>query len=441
MVGMTNYTSMFFNPSRRTAFDYFRQGQEARQQFEQHQQNLKVNQQLMDARKQQMDHLAEMNPLLLQAKQGEITYNQALIDAQNQAMEQAAQLQPFKTREAEAAAGLAELQLTQEPERFQAGQDFVRAQIEQQEAGTRNYNQQIRQRQQEAIAAKQAQEQAQAQQRIMLGAAAVNQYEEMAKTNQEAAEQFKKESLSMFGIDEEDFNPEIIKAKARVIQSMAPGEFEQVKGMPGVSFNNKTGTFNTSPEKMMEHIERAEASESLFDGGKIRDVTNDLRSDTKVARESYAAAQKLLKLGEKATPTDQIAAMYSFIKSLDPGGVVTDREGGMLATSEGAFQGIVNLYNKAVGEGQLGNLMPEIQRTAINMANSQIESTMRDVNSVLDIYEKNGNITSDQRRNFLGLVPNQIEYSRDDTKTSNRQEIPGGSKRIKLTEDDLRSLR
>lgn len=422
MVGMTNYTSMFFNPSRRTAFDYFRQGQEARQQFEQHQQNLQVNQQLMDVRKQQMDHLTEMNPLLLQAKQGQITLQELQADAQNQAMEQQAKLNPLELqgaqlkleqaqalapierRQQEAAAGLAEFKLSQEPERFQAGQDLVRAQIEQQEAGTRNYNQQISQRLSEIAEAKKAQEQAQAQRQILKADAAIDQYESMLKTNPAAAEQFKQQALSQFGITEDELDMPIIKAQANIIKQMQPGDYAPVEKMPGAVINKKTGQITINKD-LQEQALNMRQKEGLLKGKDLAAVNDKVAALVKEPQKIVEAARDMRVLKLTDSPIAQRGAAFKIMKIFDPTSVVQPSEQGMVFYATGAAEKykeqIQSLYD---GKPMSARLMNELVELSENLANQATESSQKAVSSYLGVLSEESLAKKDYD-NLMGMVP------------------------------------
>ena len=404
MVGMTNYTAMFFDPSRRTAFDYFRQGQEARQQFEQHQQNLQVNQQLMDARKQQMDHLTEMNPLLVQAQQGQITLQDLQAQAQNQAMEQAAQLQPLEKRLLTAQAGAAELGLEQAPERFQAELEEIRAQRDASRASLRNTNLEIDQRRDQIAAAKKAQEQAQEQSQILQADAAIDQYESMLKNNPAAAEQFKQQALSQFGITEDELDMPIIKAQANIIKQMQTGDYAPVEKMPGAVINKKTGQITINKD-LQEHALNMRQKEGLLKGKDLASVNDKVTSLIKEPQQIVEAARDMRNLRETDTPIAQLGAVFKIMKIYDPTSVVRETEQGQVYAASGPGE----RYTTAIQALIDGKKLPqktfdEIVQISDLLANQATESSQKAVSSYLDVLADES-LSKKDYDNLMGRVP------------------------------------
>ena len=404
MVGMTNYTAMFFDPSRRTAFDYFRQGQEARQQFEQHQQNLQVNQQLMDARKQQMDHLTEMNPLLVQAQQGQITLQDLQAQAQNQAMEQAAQLQPLEKRLLTAQAGAAELGLEQAPERFQAELEEIRAQRDASRASLRNTNLEIDQRRDQIAAAKKAQEQAQEQSQILQADAAIDQYESMLKNNPAAAEQFKQQALSRFGITEDELDMPIIKAQANIIKQMQTGDYAPVEKMPGAVINKKTGQITINKD-LQEHALNMRQKEGLLKGKDLASVNDKVTSLIKEPQQIVEAARDMRNLRETDTPIAQLGAVFKIMKIYDPTSVVRETEQGQVYAASGPGE----RYTTAIQALIDGKKLPqktfdEIVQISDLLANQATESSQKAVSSYLDVLADES-LSKKDYDNLMGRVP------------------------------------
>jgi hypothetical protein len=119
-----------------------------------------------------------------------------------------------------------------------------------------------------------------------------------------------------------------------------------------------------------------------------RAVNNDVTGLTKSTSESYNAARALSKLSEKASPTDQLAAIFKFMKSLDPTSVVREGEQQMARSTGGPADALVGMINQAQGEGGLTKTaFTNMVNTARSIANSDINSANLKVADYLDAYE------------------------------------------------------
>ena len=119
-----------------------------------------------------------------------------------------------------------------------------------------------------------------------------------------------------------------------------------------------------------------------------RAINKDFTTLISDSVDTYKAAKSLSKLNEKSTPTDQLAAIFKFMKSLDPTSVVREGEQQLAKRTGGPVDAFVGYINQLQGEGGLtptafGNMV----NTAISLSDSAIETAQTEAGSYLDSYE------------------------------------------------------
>lgn len=119
-----------------------------------------------------------------------------------------------------------------------------------------------------------------------------------------------------------------------------------------------------------------------------RSINGDVTALIKPTAASYAAARSLSSLAETASPTDQLAAIFQFMKSLDPTSVVREGEQAMARSTGGPADAMIGFFNQAKG---VGGLTPSAFRNMVNtargIANSSIESSELQVGDYLRTFE------------------------------------------------------
>ena len=109
---------------------------------------------------------------------------------------------------------------------------------------------------------------------------------------------------------------------------------------------------------------------------------------TKDARGISAAAQSLATLEAGSSPTDQLAAIFKFMKSLDPTSVVREGEQQMARSTGGPADAFIGYINQAQGEGGLTpTAFSNMVETARNLANSASETSSKEVGGYLAVLE------------------------------------------------------
>lgn len=145
-------------------------------------------------------------------------------------------------------------------------------------------------------------------------------------------------------------------------------------------------------QKIFEQgAKKAEAALSAgvqIDAKGRRSINNDVTGLLKDTNASHSAARSLSKLNETASPTDQLAAIFQFMKSLDPTSVVREGEQQLARSTGGPVDALVGMINQAQGEGGLTETaFANMVDTARSIANSNINSASLKVADYLGAYE------------------------------------------------------
>lgn len=143
----------------------------------------------------------------------------------------------------------------------------------------------------------------------------------------------------------------------------------------------------------------------------VRGLNNDVGKIVAPVAAIHAAASSLDGLKESGTATDQIAAIFKFMKSLDPSSSVRESEAGMVFAAEGIAGSIAAQLNQAQGEGGLSKEnFSRMVATAKNLANSAIDSGSSEVEGYLSGF--GDDIPSKRKDAFRGRLPKRFEDDR-----------------------------
>lgn len=142
--------------------------------------------------------------------------------------------------------------------------------------------------------------------------------------------------------------------------------------------------------------QRADASKAAVDSAmagqkETRQALNEIGDDYRAAIGDFpeAAAQYKATIDtlERGSPTDQIAAIFSFMKTLDPSSIVTEGEIRLSAQAGGPLRQLANLVNSVSGQGDLdATTREQLAETATLVFASRAQQAEQ------------------QRRNFLGAA-------------------------------------
>ena len=178
-------------------------------------------------------------------------------------------------------------------------------------------------------------------------------------------------------------------------------KFEQGAGvMQGFTFNPSTGAFTADPamiERLRKDAEQKAKTEGILKGKDLASINDKVTGLTKDVVSISESASSLDALKGRGTPAAQLAAVFKFMKALDPGSVVREDEQNMAVATGGAADSLVGMVNSMIGEGKLSDaVFSDFVNTAKQLANASIsatDATVKDYLAVLDENLTNKNMT------------------------------------------------
>lgn len=191
-----------------------------------------------------------------------------------------------------------------------------------------------------------------------------------------------------------------------------PKTYEQAsaKGMEGWNFDKSTGQYSLSPQYQQFLATDAGklANKDFLTAKEVSGVNDKVTGLIKDSVGIYGAANDLIALESSGSTSDQIAAVFKFMKAMDPSSTVRESELGMVYNAEGAAQGFANYVNSLV---QGKKIDPEgfkkIVRTAKTLSNSSSKAASEGVSSYVDVIADN--ISPKQYKLMTDRVPGQLE--------------------------------
>lgn len=291
-------------------------------------------------------------------------------------------------------------------------------------------------RQQEARLQEKQQQERQDKETQLLGAVA---YAGQQFEDEEMKQAFFRNAAELLGIPDEIVTPENIQSAAAIYQqSIKRQPYQQAtgKGMEGFVFDPNSGLFFANPQ-IAQKIQSLQSKPELKMTD-IRDINNDITSLTKQSREARDGASALISIGDKPTPAQAVAAIFKFMKSLDPTSVVRQEEQGLVASASGPMAAFAGYINKLTGGGPItSEVMRDIISTATGIANSTIKETGQSVNSFIEVYPE---LSEDRRLSMLGRVPKLLEipeFSQQQAKVDKENKTSSTSRRERRQEQTL----
>lgn len=185
--------------------------------------------------------------------------------------------------------------------------------------------------------------------------------------------------------------PDKAKAVQQAMQQKK-SEFAQGTGsMSGYVFDKEAGTFSIDP--IIKQDLEAKAAEKAAEGTKLdakgrqginKDVTALIGDTVKISQ----AASSMAKLKASSSPASQLAAIFKFMKALDPTSVVREGEQQMARSTGGPADYLVGMISQIRGEGSLPpEVFSDMVQTSQDLADSAINASTGQVDSYLDTYE------------------------------------------------------
>ena len=191
--------------------------------------------------------------------------------------------------------------------------------------------------------------------------------------------------------------PEGLKQFLSLRSPLQQGEkpFQMGTGaMSGYVFDPNTGRFNIDPEiqqrledKALLDLETKREGQRYLGVSKRQSVNKEVSQLIKQPLEVYRNAQVMRSLQKRGSPSAQIAAVFTFMKALDPTSVVRESEQGMVYSAEGPASGLASYLNYFMGEGRLSpQVFEDLVLTSEALASQALSGARESVSAVLDIY-------------------------------------------------------
>lgn len=196
-------------------------------------------------------------------------------------------------------------------------------------------------------------------------------------------------------------------------------------GKDALVFDPNTGTYSVDPvaSEYLQTKAAEKAAEGAVLGAKDRQgINKDVTGLLKNSVEINSAAKDLVKLKLTSSPTDQLAAVFKFMKALDPTSVVRKEEQDAPVATGGPADALIGFANRIIGEGALPpEAFQNMVNTAVNLSNSASDSTNESISSYLDAYE--GTIPESFKGKLKARVPGRIEIEAAKTPTSEETSV------------------
>lgn len=187
--------------------------------------------------------------------------------------------------------------------------------------------------------------------------------------------------------------------------------------MEGYSFNPADGTFSIDPKRLeflRQEAETLAVTEGHLDPNQVASVNDKVTALVKDVQGIRGAAVSLEALETRGTPAAQVAAVFKFMKALDPTSTVRDSELGLVYSAEGAAQGMANKLNALLGEGELSESgFRDLVDTAKDMANSAIDAAGISVDGYLNVLDDK--LTAKDMAQMKARVPSALKTKVIDT--------------------------
>ena len=192
--------------------------------------------------------------------------------------------------------------------------------------------------------------------------------------------------------------------------------FEQAKGkgLTGYVFNKDTGEYSINEGLKRTLINDANnlAGKDQLDAKDVAGINDKITSLISGVRNISEAASTLAALESSATPASKLAAVFKFMKAMDPTSTVRESEQGQVYAAEGAAKGIANRINAFLGKGGLSEEgFRDLVNTSRVIANSAIDSSRTTVADYLGPIEDN--LTPKQAQKIKDRVPKTFIMPQD----------------------------
>jgi len=185
-------------------------------------------------------------------------------------------------------------------------------------------------------------------------------------------------------------DPEFFTGFMQANKLKSEGMQSKERGEGALVWDSKTSSYSIDPvaKEYLEGKARAKAQEGGKLGVKdIQGINKDVTALTKDVGGITKAASTLESLKDSSSPAAKLAAVFAFMKSIDPTSVVRESEQGQVYSAQGAAKQLTGKLNSLLGEGELSDDgFEDLVNTAYVMANSAIDSSSNEIDNYLGVY-------------------------------------------------------
>lgn len=228
---------------------------------------------------------------------------------------------------------------------------------------------------------------------------------------------YKKIMMSYAATDPEGFK----YIKEGVEKKLEKPEYQMGTGpMAGYKFDKTTGKFSIDPEvkaALDRDAQEKAGKKGMLQPKDIAGINDKVTALTKDVRGISTSAKSLEKLKERGSAASKLAAVFKFMKVLDPTSVVRETEQGQVYSAQGAGRQLAGKINALLGEGELTEAgFQDIVDTAKSLANSAIEASEGEVTDYLSVLEDK--IPAKDLEGLRRRVPERIDTLDEPTEDS-----------------------
>lgn len=231
--------------------------------------------------------------------------------------------------------------------------------------------------------------------------------------------QTEREKLASFGIQTplmDQFIQDFQQNPSEALISL--GEFVEsgkqagiLKGGTGLVSDKElaeTEKLKAETDKILADIQKKSDKPGPINFKDFRALNNDVTSLIKEPLQVRKAADRLSAIGKTKSATDQLAAIFTFMKALDPTSVVREGEQRQAASTGGVTDQFIGFVNKIIGEGALPPAVFESMiLTAKTLANEATEGATSTLSNSLNAF--GDRLTEDDRSKLLKRIPESFD--------------------------------
>lgn len=180
--------------------------------------------------------------------------------------------------------------------------------------------------------------------------------------------------------------------------------------MAGYSFNPNDGSFNLDEKVSLALSDKAAKAALKGTEVGLKDrlgINKDVTALIKGSSDIHSAAKSMLKLKASSSPASQLAAIFKFMKALDPTSVVREGEQQMARNTGGPADYLVGVVSQLQGEGSLPpKVFADMVQTSVDMADSAVDSSGIEITNYLDTYEST--LPDSFKQKLIKRIPQRI---------------------------------